>query len=533
MAEQVKIGLGVEGRRDVQRELALTDRAVREVGQGLDRLDGDADAAGRALRGLGRDGSREMRGLASDVDRSTTGVGRDLREIGQDTERAGREFRELATDAERSARRMQGAFDDVEAPSGGAGFGGGAGGALAAGAGAAAAVVGRATGAAEITEDIFFGLGDDAIAQAASVRTGVDADIIDGIVQRLSVEFATLGSDQIAEAFVAVKENLPTEFGSILEDRIGQIAQLELAGVGDTGEIARSVANAAASFDADPTRTLDLIVNAVQSGANRQGDFFDTLTEYSSAISESGLALDDFIGQITRASDPALGIRNTDLPADAIRELVIKLNEGGDDIEEALSALDLDLGEVQTAFASGEGREFFADIVNGIQAIRDTQQGKDIGRILFGTPFEDAGTNLLDVLALTEARIQGVDGAARAAANTLQGTFYQRNLGGLVRDFSQATTSGFADVPRDPLGLRRPRTGGTTSDISSIANVTVNVNVPQPVVNAGVVTSATDIRSLFGRFITDAAPQIAREVERQIQRSTVFGRDGRQFGGLR
>lgn len=546
-SERVELSLTVEGRREVERELSRVDRALDEVGRGLRELDGDADAADRGLRELARDGDRSMRALANDVDRSMSAVGRDLRGIGSDTDRASRDLRGLANDADRAATDMQGAFDSLSLPDLGGGLGSLAGGGLTALAAAPLIAVANREGLGQLPDDVLFGLTDRALEQATAARLGIDPFDTGSLIRRVGGDFPTLEATDIAEALIAVAENAPLADPADLARRVGLLGELEMAGLGDSAGIALSTANAAAAFGTDFDTALDTIVGAFQSGANRQGDLLDTLTEYANNVGGIGLSLEDFANQLVQGSDPSHGLYNLDKVGDALRELGNQIRTGGDEVNAGLEALGLTRDGVEAAFASGRGREAFGDIVDGLQELQGTARGESIASDLFGAPYEDLGSGLLDVLDLTESRLGDIEGAAQSASDTIAGGLLTQLASGTLRNLSSGFFNPGDNVPLDLLntagrsnGAAHPRPAGSLpvgidafttnrpamrSDTEAALRsylerpqVVVNID-SRPVIEAGVVTQAGNIRSLFDRYAQD----LTRTIERSVQRSTVFG----------
>lgn len=95
---------------------------------------------------------------------------------------------------------------------------------------------------------------------------------------------------------------------------------------------------------ADFEEAFNIIAYGFQNGANRAGDFLDTLTEYSGVLAQVGFTGTELVDTLVQGL--ADGARNTDVIADQMKEasfaLTTGLSEGFTDIQqEAIGELDL------------------------------------------------------------------------------------------------------------------------------------------------------------------------------------------------
>ena len=94
---------------------------------------------------------------------------------------------------------------------------------------------------------------------------------------------------------------------------------------------------------------FDVIAKGYQSGASASDDFFDTLTEYSTFFRDLGLSGAEATGLLIQGLDG--GAMNADKAADALKELVVKVNDLSS--ADGLKELGIDIEDMRDAFAEG------------------------------------------------------------------------------------------------------------------------------------------------------------------------------------
>lgn len=171
----------------------------------------------------------------------------------------------------------------------------------------------------------------------------------------------------------------------------------------------------AADFD----EAMDIIVTGYQNGADRSGDFLDTLREYPSMLDSVGLSGRD-MGLLLSQSMEA-GARSSDLAADALKEFSIRGQENSEASRAAFESLGLSADDMTSKIAEGgeRGREGLDQVLDGLRAMEDPVARNAAGVALFGTQWEDLG-NGAGVLAMDLDDLSGSwDGVAGAAADAL------------------------------------------------------------------------------------------------------------------
>ncbi|RPK74453.1 phage tail tape measure protein [Streptomyces sp. ADI95-17] len=231
-----------------------------------------------------------------------------------------------------------------------------------------------------------------------------------------------------------------------ISDSLKALAQNGVAAVNapqkDLAALSKSAVNLAETFDADVSdsaraagqliktglakdgkQAFDLITKGFQSGADKAGDFLDTINEYSTQWRKAGIDGATGIGLINQAL--RAGARDGDVAADAIKEFSIRAVDGSDTTASGFKALGLNADNMASKFAKG------GKVANGVldltldklRGIKDPVRQSQIAVELFGTQAEDLGASLLAMDPSTAAAGLGqVGGAADKMGKTLHDT---------------------------------------------------------------------------------------------------------------
>lgn len=164
---------------------------------------------------------------------------------------------------------------------------------------------------------------------------------------------------------------------------------------------------------------LDILVSGQQNGLNVSQDWLDTIDEYSTQFRALGLTGADAIGLLSQMTKA--GARNTDVAADALKELAIRAQDGSKATTDAFNRLGLNAAEMASKISAGgdTARAAFDQILDAIRNTRDPVQQMQIAVALLGTKAEDLGDAFKAIDLTTAANsINDVEGAAQNAADT-------------------------------------------------------------------------------------------------------------------
>ena len=186
------------------------------------------------------------------------------------------------------------------------------------------------------------------------------------------------------------------------------------------------------------TEAMDLIVHASQEGLNVNGDLLDTIIEYAGQFDRLGITGPQSLGLISQAMTG--GARDTDYAADALKEFVLKAQDGSLTTARGFRTIGLNAESMGQAIASGGSSAATAldATLDGLNAIHDPVLRNQAAVDLFGTKAEDLGQALFDMNLDTAAddfgRFAGAtdDASKRLAEAAPIWETFGRNLGGAL-----------------------------------------------------------------------------------------------------
>lgn len=215
------------------------------------------------------------------------------------------------------------------------------------------------------------------------------------------------------------------QLGELNNTDLGNVTQ-GAAAISDTFEgadYAKVINSVRAIRDNFPGTTeaqaLDLITKGFQNGLDVSGDFLDSIGEYSNQFGSGGASVDQFFGLLD--SGLGSGILGTDKIADAFKEFNVRILDGSQTTQTALSTLgldnllnDLNSGKITAADAMGL-------IVEQLGTV-DEATRRQTGVALLGTQFEDLGFDVSAFAGIAGSTFANVDGAT-ASLNARYASF--------------------------------------------------------------------------------------------------------------
>lgn len=172
----------------------------------------------------------------------------------------------------------------------------------------------------------------------------------------------------------------------------------------------------------DAPAALDLLTKGLQSGADKAGDFLDTVNEYGVQFKKAGLDGATAVGLLNQAV--RAGARDSDLAADAIKEFSIRAVDGSKTSADGFKALGLNADDMAARFAKGgKSANAVLDLtLDRLRGIKDPVKQSQAAVALFGTQAEDLGSALLQMDPSSAADGLGkVGGAAKKVGDTIRG----------------------------------------------------------------------------------------------------------------
>ena len=219
--------------------------------------------------------------------------------------------------------------------------------------------------------------------------------------------------EDVADAIALIDQQLenlsPLELEEVTESALVLRDTFEF----DVGESIRAVDTLMKNFGLTSQQAFDYITYGAQNGLNYSGELLDTINEYSPQFQLLGLSAQSMFDIFVSGADA--GAWNLDKIGDAVKELGIRVRENSDESRDALSRLMLNADEVAGAFARGgdDAANAFQDILAGLRSLEDPLEQNRIGVALFGTMWEDLGSDVVLQLDSIRGSTEQATGAVK------------------------------------------------------------------------------------------------------------------------
>ena len=180
----------------------------------------------------------------------------------------------------------------------------------------------------------------------------------------------------------------------------------------DITETARAAKAMITNFGVSGEEAMGLIAAGAQNGLDYSGELIDTISEYSVQFSKLGFTADEMFSIFQEGADS--GAWNLDKVGDAVKEFSIRSIDGSKTTAHAFESLGLDAEELMGIFAAGgeDASIAFQGVLAALMDMDDEVQRDMIGVELFGTQWEDLGTEAMSSLL-------GMESGAYDAENAL------------------------------------------------------------------------------------------------------------------
>ncbi|HJV08148.1 MAG TPA: phage tail tape measure protein, partial [Acidimicrobiales bacterium] len=173
----------------------------------------------------------------------------------------------------------------------------------------------------------------------------------------------------------------------------------------------------------DANTALDQLTATMQQvPETMRGEVLSALMEYSPFFAQLGIDSEHAMAALARASRG--GTIAIDKTGDALKELVIKAQDGTKLTSEALTDLGLDVDGIAGGFAKGgpAANTAMNEIIAALLRVKDPVKQTQLGVALLGTPFEDLGRDAIPTLQALQTGLGDVAGKAQAVVDAVGDT---------------------------------------------------------------------------------------------------------------
>ena len=269
---------------------------------------------------------------------------------------------------------------------------------------------------------------------ASTGAVGDELESLHGAMETIYQDNFGEDIQDVADAVSVVNRNL----GDMPTDQIVETTEAALA-LRDafdyqTEETTRAAAAIEKNFGTSALDAFSLIAAGAQNGLDYSGELLDTINEYSSQFSKLGFTADGMFGLLQSGADSTAW--NLDKVGDAIKEFSIRSIDGSDTTIEAFKDLGYNAETMMATFATGgeAANQAFFDVLNTLMDVDDSVQRDAIGVALFGTMWEDLGTEAMEAMANASTAAYDTQGALEQI-NAVQYNDLETKLQGVQRQF--------------------------------------------------------------------------------------------------
>ncbi|MFJ2783680.1 MULTISPECIES: phage tail tape measure protein [unclassified Streptomyces] len=240
----------------------------------------------------------------------------------------------------------------------------------------------------------------------------------------------------------------PDATNAQIEAITGKVANLSDVFELDLGQTSNAVGQILKNGLAkDGSEALDILTAGMQRMGPRADDMADTFNEYSTKFRDLGLSANDAMGLMSQGL--AVGARDTDTMADALKEFQILATDGSESSADAYKALGLNAEEMTRKVAGGGAgaKAGLQQVLDGIKAIKDPAEKNAVAVGLFGTKAEDLGQALFAMDPRTATKALGeTAGAADKMGDALHG-----NASASIEQFKRKLEVGLSNFIGDEV----------------------------------------------------------------------------------
>lgn len=248
---------------------------------------------------------------------------------------------------------------------------------------------------------------------------GFPADVADEFADKIK----TVYGDNFGDSLEDVGDKMTAtfqQFSRVSDSAIDDIERLTEATISisdafdvDVNEAASAAATLMENFGVTSSEALDMVAAGFQRGMNAQGDFLDSIGEYSVQFSEAGATANEFFSVL--ASGMQGGMLGTDKAADAMKEFRVRIQDGSDGINKALESIGIKSEKFLGELASGQMSvvDAFTEVQGKLGQVTDSSLQMQAGVALIGSQFEDMGAKAILAINTTNFGIlEGQQGVA-------------------------------------------------------------------------------------------------------------------------
>lgn len=326
-------------------------------------------------------------------------------------------------------------------------------GAATSGAGAAMGLAfAGATTAAGFLIDKIAEIGQEAIEQANIVReqcmlmqaafriSPEEAGEIVGIAKDLYMRDIAESLEEASQIVRNVKSYLPD--GEDLATVSSYAAAIQKAYGVDSQESMKTATIMAQKFGISIAEAYDVLAATMSTSPAEASNISDTLKEFSVQFSDLGYTAQETGAIIAQSIDQ--GVWDVNKVGDAFKEANVRISEGSDEVRNALANMGLNAQNIVDAINAGDAAGALDVVIDKLGEVENATEQNKYGLAIFGTMWEDLGSEQILALGNAVEGLNNVSGAISEVTNHVEaaGNVFDR----FWRGFSEGAAMSGGDV---------------------------------------------------------------------------------------
>lgn len=309
-----------------------------------------------------------------------------------------------------------------------------------------------ATTAAGFLIDKITEIGQEAIEQANIVReqcmlmqaafriSPEEAGEIVGIAKDLYMRDIVDSIEEASQIVRNVKSYLPD--GEDLATVSSYAAAIQKAYGVDSQESMKTATIMAQKFGISIAEAYDVLAATMSTSPAEASNISDTLKEFSVQFSDLGYTAQETGAIIAQSIDQ--GVWDVNKVGDAFKEANVRISEGGDEVRNALANMGLDAQSIVDAINAGDAAGALDIVIDKLGEVENATEQNKYGLAIFGTMWEDLGSEQILALGNAVEGLNNVSGAISEVTNHVEaaGNVFDR----FWRGFSEGAAMSGGDV---------------------------------------------------------------------------------------
>lgn len=267
--------------------------------------------------------------------------------------------------------------------------------------------------------------------------------------------------DQLADAGITIKQQNPNISNDELIKQIGYVETLNKLFGADYNESVRAATQLQKRFGMEGDASFDLIFAGFQNGLNKNGDFLDTINEYTPAFKAGGFSGEEMFSILMTGAEA--GAWSIDKIGDAMKEFQIRAKDGSDTTKDGFKMIGLDANKMSKDIAAGgdKAKEAFGKTITALSEIEDPIKRNAAGVALFGTQWEDLESDVITSLDSSKYAVEDfattAEDSVTDSKDTMSGVWTEvgRNFMDVFEPLGEFLNDMFKDMGEGVLEFQR------------------------------------------------------------------------------